>query len=133
MNVIPEDLARVFTQLVNNACQAMSQKARQIGEVYLPKLQVETRQTPDGARIRVRDNGTGIAPEMMDRIFNPFFTTKDTKWNTGLGLSLSYDIVREHGGSIIPESRHGEYTEMTVILPHTKKADADYDVGKTDS
>ncbi len=52
---------------------------------------------------------------------------------TTLGLSLSYDIVREHGGGIIPESRHGDYTEMTVILPHTKKADADYDVGKTDS
>ena len=133
MNAIPEDLAKVFTQLVNNACQAMSQKAKHKGEGYLPKLQIETRQTPDGARIRVRDNGTGIAPEMMNRIFNPFFTTKDTKWNTGLGLSLSYDIVREHGGIIIPESKHGEYTEMTVILPHTKKADADYDVGKTDS
>ena len=78
----------------------------------------------------MRDNGTGIAPEMMDRIFNPFFTTEDTKWNTGLGLSLSYDIVRKHGGIIIPESKHGEYTEMTVILPHTKKADADYDVGR---
>ena len=133
MNVIPEDLARVFIQLVNNACQAMSQKAKHKGEGYRPMLQIETRQTPDGARIRVGDNGTGIAPEMMDRIFNPFFTTKNTEWNTGLGLSLSCDIVRERGGIIIPESRHGEYTEMTVILPHTKKADADYDVGKTDS
>ena len=84
MNAIPEDLPGVFTQLVNNACQAMSQKAKHKGEGYLPKLQIETRQTPDGARIRVRDNGTGIAPEMMDRIFNPFFTTKDAKWNTAL-------------------------------------------------
>ena len=119
VNAIPEDLARVFTHLVSNACQAMSEKAKNDQAGYLPKLRIETRQTPDGARIRVRDNGTGIAPEVMARIFNPFVTTKNTEWNTGLGLSLSHDIMREHGGTITAESEYGEYTEMTVTLTNT--------------
>ena len=124
VNAVPEDLARVFTHLVTNACQAMSEKLRDNPEGYLPKLTLETRKTTDGAAITVRDNGAGISPSTMEHIFNPFFTTKTSQSNTGLGLSLSYDIVREHGGTITPESRHGEYTRMTVLIPYTKGEDA---------
>lgn len=119
VNAVPEDLARVFTHLVTNACQAMSEKLRDNPEGYLPKLIVETRKTTDGTAITVRDNGAGISPSTMEHIFNPFFTTKTSQSNTGLGLSLSYDIVREHGGTITPESKPGEYTQMKVLIPYT--------------
>ncbi len=114
---VEEDIARVITNLVTNACHAMAERARDSGNDYQPELRIESRRTPEGAEIEVRDNGVGMAPEVTSKIFNPFFTTKEGNRNTGLGLSLSYDIVREHGGQIVPASEPGEYTAMTVRLP----------------
>ncbi|MCY3802105.1 MAG: ATP-binding protein [Chloroflexi bacterium] len=118
--VIPDDMGRVFLNLVGNACYATDEKRRMFdgdGDSYTPTLWLCTERTDDAAEIRIRDNGTGIPLDVIDRIFNPFFTTKPTDKGTGLGLSLSNDIVRQHGGSITPASKAGEYTEMTVSIP----------------
>lgn len=113
---VPEDLARVFTNLVTNACHAMAERARDAGVGYAPELRIGSRRTDDGAAVTIRDNGVGMTPEVMARIFSPFYTTKESSRSTGLGLTLSHEIVREHGGQIVPESRPGEYTVMTVQL-----------------
>ena len=102
---VPEDLARVFTNLVTNACHAMAERARDAGVDYAPELRIGSRRTDDGAAITIRDNGVGMTPEVMARIFSPFFTTKESSRSTGLGLTLSHEIVREHGGQIVPASR----------------------------
>ena len=115
---IPEDLARMISNLVTNACQATAEKARESGPVgYGPELQVSTNRTEDGVEIRVRDNGPGISPEVMQKMFNPFFTTKEPGKGTGLGLSLCHDVAREHGGTIEAESKETEYTLMVLKLP----------------
>ena len=114
---VQEDLARVFANLVTNACHAMAERAGASGDEYAPELRIASRRTDDGAAITIRDNGTGMTPEVMAKIFSPFFTTKESSRSTGLGLTLSHEIVREHGGQIVPESRPGEYTVMTVQLP----------------
>ena len=131
LDVIPQDMGRVFLNLVSNACQATDEKRRAAeagaetppdspgpGEDrYEPALTLATRRTADGIEIRVRDNGSGIPPDVIDKIFNPFFTTKPPDQGTGLGLALSNDIVRQHGGEIRVESRPGAFTEMVVALP----------------
>src|SRR4029077_2146975 len=92
---------------------------------FHPVLAVATREAEDGVEIRVRDNGTGIASEIRDKLFQPFFTTKPTGEGTGLGLSISYDIVtQQHGGTITVESEPGSYTEFTVRLPRHQQAAA---------
>jgi signal transduction histidine kinase len=84
---------------------------------------VSTRDLGDGVEIRIRDNGTGVAPEIKDKLFQPFFTTKPTGEGTGLGLSISYDIVtQQHGGTIEVDSRVGDFTEFTVRLPRAFRA-----------
>ena len=119
--MVPEDMARVFTNIVGNACFATAEKARQRVEagddVYAPALRLSAKRTEDVVEIRIRDNGTGIPADVVDKIFNPFFTTKDTDKGTGLGLSISHDIIRQHGGSITPRSQAGEYTEMVISVP----------------
>ena len=119
--MVPEDMARVFTNIVGNACFATAEKARQRGEAgddaYLPTLRLSAKRTGDVIEIRIRDNGTGIPADVVDKIFNPFFTTKDTDKGTGLGLSISHDIIRQHGGNITPRSEAGEYTEMVISVP----------------
>ena len=117
ITLVPEDVARVIANLVTNACQAMAEKARGAGGNYTPELLVRTSGTGDGVTITVRDNGPGVTPEIERKMFNPFFTTRDTGRNTGLGLSLAHDIAREHGGDIEVRSEPGEYTEMRVFLP----------------
>ncbi len=84
---------------------------------YRPEMVVSTASLADGVAIAVRDNGMGMTEEVIAKMFNPFFTTKDTGRNTGLGMSLSYDIVREHGGDIYAESEPGQYAEVRVALP----------------
>ena len=122
ITAVPEDLARVIANLMTNACQAMAEKTLESGSDYAPELRARTYSTEDGVVISVRDNGTGMTPEVVERMFNPFFTTRETGRNTGLGLSLAHDIVREHGGSIKVETKPGEYTEVTVLLPRNQAA-----------
>ena len=123
VNVISEDIARVILNLVSNACHATSDKSRQPG--YQPTMWISTAKDGDGVSIRVKDNGDGIPREIIDKIFNPFFTTKPTGRGTGLGLSMSNDIIREHGGDIQPESEPGEYAQFTIRIPSSWSRHAD--------
>lgn len=121
IEAVPQDLGRVFLNMVGNACYATDEKRRAIeaddGATFFPTLSLSTRRLDDRIEISIRDNGNGIPPEVVDKIFNPFFTTKPTDKGTGLGLALSNDIVREHGGNIRVVSEPGEFTEMIVELP----------------
>lgn len=121
VDAVPEDVARVISNLVTNACQAMVEKARLEGDEFRPELKVITVDEDDTVTILFRDNGAGMTEETMAKMFNPFFTTRNTERNTGLGLSLVYDIVREHVGDIEAESDPGRYTEMKVTLPKTSE------------
>ena len=94
---------------------------------YFPTIWLSTQRTGESAVIKVRDNGTGIPPDVVQRIFEPFFTTKPTNEGTGLGLAMSNDIVRGHGGQISVESELGEYTEFIVELPLERSALVDTD------
>lgn len=118
--VIPEDIGRVFLNMVGNACFATDEKRRSLGDgsnSYRPTLSIITARKEHTVEIRIRDNGTGIPANVIEKVFNPFFTTKPADKGTGLGLSLSNDIVRQHGGSITPSSDPGEFTEMTISIP----------------
>ena len=120
MEVVPEEMGRVFLNLVGNACSAMDEKRRESGGasgLYRPTLSLSTERAGGEVVIRIRDNGTGIPADAMDKIFNPFFTTKPSGTGVGLGLSFCSDVVRQYGGSITAESEPGEFTEMTVRLP----------------
>ena len=134
IDVVPQDMGRVFLNLVSNACYATNQKRRTLGaaageqadgegsqgvdlSAYSPTLWLSTKRLQDRVEIRVRDNGSGIPRDIVEKIFNPFFTTKPTNEGTGLGLALSNDIVREHGGTIKVETEAGSFTEMLIELP----------------
>jgi len=117
LEVVPQDIGRVFLNLVTNACQAIEEKRQQSGDDYDPQLRVSSRRLGDRAEFCVRDNGPGIPEEIRERIFEPFMTTKRTGEGTGLGLSLTTDILTRHGGSIHVDSEEGVFTEMTVVLP----------------
>ena len=84
---------------------------------FAPALRLKTARTEDAVEISIRDNGPGMTPDVMTKMFTPFFTTKSANKGTGLGMSLSHDIVRGHGGTITPDSAVGEYTELTVTIP----------------
>ena len=120
LEVIPQDLGRVFLNMVSNACYATNEK-RQIltekGESFFPTLLLTTSRNAEHIKISIRDNGSGMPPDVIEKIFNPFFTTKPTDQGTGLGLAISNDIVREHGGLINVTSEPGEYTDMVIELP----------------
>ena len=125
LEVVPQDMGRVFLNFVANAGYATNKKQKELMESgalgdYVPTVILKTRRTEDSAILSVRDNGSGIPPDVAAKIFDPFFTTKPTNEGTGLGLALSNDIVREHGGTITVESEPGEYTEMVVELPLTR-------------
>ena len=124
ITVQPQDLGRVFLNLVTNACYATDEKRKkQMAETdagadeYKPTLKLSTRLDGSYVEVRVRDNGNGIPESALEKIFNPFFTTKPPDKGTGLGLSLSMDIVGEHGGKFDVNTKEGEYTEMIVALP----------------
>ena len=120
VEVVPQDMGRVFLNLVTNACYAINERRQaeqEKGADYRPTLTLTTRRFDDRVEVVVRDNGSGIPEDVVEKIFNPFFTTKPTDRGTGLGLSLSNDIVRQHGGTIKVESEAGSFTEMTVTLP----------------
>jgi signal transduction histidine kinase len=116
-NIIPQDIGRVLLNLYNNAFYAVSEKRKSENAGYEPTVSVNTKKINDKVEIRVKDNGNGIPQKVIDKIFQPFFTTKPTGQGTGLGLSLSYDIVKAHGGEIMVNTREGKFTEFTVNLP----------------
>jgi signal transduction histidine kinase len=118
MEVVPQDLTRVLLNLITNGFYAATKRSREATDGFRPVLKLTTRDLGEQVEIRVRDNGTGIAPEYRDRLFQPFFTTKPTGEGTGLGLSISYDIVtQEHGGTIEVASEPGVFTELIIRLP----------------
>ena len=116
INVVPQDIGRVLLNLINNAFYAVN-GVQQTPSPYKPIVTVSTRKNSQGIEITVKDNGPGIPPEIIDKIFQPFFTTKPTGQGTGLGLSLAYDIVKAHGGEIKLESKEGEGSEFMIELP----------------
>jgi two-component system NtrC family sensor kinase len=122
IELVPQDVTRVFLNLFGNGFYAAAKRAREAGAgAVQPVLTVATRAHGNDVEVRVRDNGTGIPPEVRERLFQPFFTTKPTGEGTGLGLSISYDIVtQQHGGTIEVESTPGSFTEFTVRLPRRR-------------
>ncbi|HEY4323798.1 MAG TPA: two-component regulator propeller domain-containing protein [Mucilaginibacter sp.] len=122
INVVPQDIGRVLLNLINNAFYAVQKKQKTAGPEYKPIVELDTLVPAPGRgiEIKIKDNGSGIPNAIKDKIMQPFFTTKPTGEGTGLGLSLSYDIVvKGHGGSINIKSTEGEGSEFTVSLPYT--------------
>jgi signal transduction histidine kinase len=116
--LVQQDIGRVLLNLFNNAFYSVTEKKKHIPEGYEPTVTVSTKKKKDAVEIRIRDNGLGIPKKVIDKIFQPFFTTKPAGQGTGLGLSLSYDIIsREHGGKIDVVSRENEFTEFLIELP----------------
>jgi signal transduction histidine kinase len=115
--MVAQDIGRLLLNLFNNAFYAVREKQKTAGPDYQPTVTVHTEKQADRVAIIVTDNGTGIPAAVRDKIFQPFFTTKPTGLGTGLGLSLGYDIVRAHGGEILVDTKEGEYTRFTVLLP----------------
>jgi signal transduction histidine kinase len=131
INMIPQDIGRVLLNLFNNAFYACTERSRTVNQAtlpvgrqksnnlisYEPKVSVTTKKSENRVCITVRDNGNGIPQKILDKIFQPFFTTKPAGEGTGLGLSLAYDIVKAHGGEIKVESKEGEGSAFEIILP----------------
>lgn len=118
INIVPQDLSRAFLNIVNNACYAANDKRKTGGIGFNPVVRVSARNLDNGVEVRIRDNGNGIPLAIREKIFNPFFTTKPAGSGTGLGLSLSYDIVtQEHKGEIRIDTKEGEYTEFIITIP----------------
>ena len=119
VDVFPQEITRVLLNLISNGFYAATRrKADANGGDYKPMLAAATRNLGDSVEIRIRDNGTGIPPDVKAKMFNPFFTTKPVGEGTGLGLSISHDIiVKQHGGSIEVDTRPGEFTEFRIVLP----------------
>jgi len=119
INLIPEEIGRVLLNLINNAFYAVGEKRKQNIPGYEPTVAIDTKKTDSKIEIRVRDNGNGISQIIIDKIFQPFFTTKPTGQGTGLGLSLAYDIVKAHGGELKVHFTAAEGTIFTIELPIT--------------
>ncbi len=117
--VIPQDIGRVILNLITNAFYAVDEKKRSGLAQYEPAVWVSTGKTGDLVEVRVKDNGNGISPKVLDKIFQPFFTTKPTGQGTGLGLSLSYDIIKAHAGELTVTSEDGKGAEFIIRLPRT--------------
>ncbi|QHT69758.1 histidine kinase [Rhodocytophaga rosea] len=123
VNIVPQEIGRVLLNLFNNAFYATQQKKHQLNGFYQPQVLVSTKAFADKVEIRIRDNGTGISENVKSKIFQPFFTTKPTGEGTGLGLSLSYDIITKgHGGELTVQSQEGEFTEFIIHLTKSAKA-----------
>ena len=127
--VVPQDLGRVFLNMVANACDATDEKRRTEGEQqqeggpYVPTLWISSKREAERIVIRIKDNADGMPPEVVEKILTPFFTTKPAGKGTGLGLAMSADIVREHGGAIEVNTEPGAFTEMVIDLPLHPPAD----------
>jgi GAF domain-containing protein len=118
IEAFPQEVTRVLLNLISNGFYAVAKRGSDNGTAFEPVLSASTRDRGEHVEIRIRDNGTGIPPEVKEKMFNPFFTTKPAGEGTGLGLSMSHDIiVKQHGGTIHVETRPGEFTEFTIRLP----------------
>ena len=119
VDLFPQEITRALLNLISNGFYAATKrKAEANGGDYEPTLAAATKNLGDSVEIRIRDNGTGIPPEVKEKLFNPFFTTKPAGEGTGLGLSISHDIiVKQHGGSIEVDTQPGEFTEFRIVLP----------------
>jgi two-component system NtrC family sensor kinase len=124
ININPQDIGRVILNLLTNAFYAVNERKKLQPDGYEPLVTVTTKLIfpppaggGQGVKVSVRDNGMGISQKIMDKIYQPFFTTKPTGQGTGLGLSMSYDIVKAHGGELKTETREGEYSEFSILLP----------------
>lgn len=118
LDIVPQDVSRAFLNIVNNGMYAASEYARSHSD-RKPVIYIQTRKVNNSAEIRIKDNGGGIPDEIRDRIFEPFFTTKPTGAGTGLGLSMTYDIIKLHDGKLKVDSKVGEFTEFIIELPIT--------------
>jgi two-component system, NtrC family, sensor kinase len=125
-DVFPQDITRVLLNLISNGFDAVAKRNREVDpDDFEPMLAAATRNLGDRVEIKIRDNGTGIPPDVREKIFNPFFTTKPAGEGTGLGLSISHDIiVKQHAGSIEVDTRPGEFTEIRIILPRVSASPA---------
>ena len=121
INIVPQDIGRVLLNVFNNAFYAVSERQKteslKQNEQYTPLVSVQTKKSDDKIEIKVTDNGNGIPKNVVDKVFQPFFTTKPTGEGTGLGLSLAYDIIKAHGGVIKVESKEDEGSELIISLP----------------
>jgi two-component system, NtrC family, sensor kinase len=122
INIVPQDMGRVLLNLFNNAFYAVNEKQKIAADLhrptgYQPLVSVQTKKTGEMVEIKVSDNGNGIPKNIIDKIFQPFFTSKPTGQGTGLGLSLAYEIIKTHGGTIKVETKEGEGTEFIILLP----------------
>ena len=116
--IIPQDLSRVILNIVNNSCYALDVKTKKQIPGFNPEVVISTKKLKDKIEIRIRDNGTGIPDSVLEKVFNPFFTTKPTGKGTGLGLSMSFDIVTQiHKGKLEVKSKEGEFTEFIITIP----------------
>jgi len=117
ISVVPQNIGRVLLNLFNNAFYAVNEKKKQLGEQFQPVVSVSTKRVGDKVSICVKDNGCGMPAAVVEKIFQPFFTTKPTGEGTGLGLSMTYDIVtKEHNGEIKVQTKEGEGTEFIILL-----------------
>lgn len=119
INIVQQDIGRALLNLINNAFYAVNERAKPGVVSYEPRVKVDTNRSNDKIEVSVRDNGNGISQKNLDKIFQPFFTTKPTGQGTGLGLSLAYDIVKAHGGEIKVETKEGEGSRFIIQLPIT--------------
>jgi len=117
INVITQDIGRVILNLINNAFYTVSEKAKLQTAGFEPLVKVITKNLEDKIEISVQDNGNGIPDSIKEKIFQPFFTTKPTGQGTGLGLSLSYDIVKAHGGELTVKTKDGDGSEFIIKMP----------------
>jgi len=117
INVVPQDIGRVVLNLITNAFYAVNVRKQKEEDNFKPVVTVRTHKEKEQLLIEVKDNGTGIPKDKMEKIFQPFFTTKPTGQGTGLGLSLSYDIVKTHGGTLEVESTEGIGSTFIMELP----------------
>jgi signal transduction histidine kinase len=118
VDLYPQEITRVLLNLISNGFYAATKRKAEAGDGFEPTLSATTKNRGNRVEIRIRDNGTGIPPEVKEKMFNPFFTTKPVGEGTGLGLSMSHDIVvKQHGGTIAVETEPGEFTEFRIVLP----------------
>jgi signal transduction histidine kinase len=117
-DLFPQEITRVLLNMISNGFYAATKRKVEANGDYEPTLAAATKNLGDRVEIRIRDNGTGIPPEVKEKLFNPFFTTKPAGEGTGLGLSISHDIiVKQHGGSIEVDTQPGGFTEFRIVLP----------------